>query len=80
MYGEEPHGTGNEIGEHAATLTYGKPGIIHRFKTVLLQDEKGEPAPVYSIAIGCSVKNSNTVIFAIQNNCQNISKHKSFIL
>ena len=32
--------------------TYGKPGIIHGFKCYLLQDEKGEPAPVYSIASG----------------------------
>jgi tryptophan synthase beta subunit len=33
-------------------MTYGMPGIIHGFKCYLLQDEKGEPAPVYSIASG----------------------------
>jgi tryptophan synthase beta subunit len=33
-------------------MTYGKPGVIHGFKCYLLQNEKGEPAPVYSIASG----------------------------
>ncbi|MFI4912805.1 MAG: tryptophan synthase subunit beta [Sedimentisphaeraceae bacterium JB056] len=52
IYGVEPLGVGFKVGEHAATLTYGKPGIIHGFKCYLLQDEKGEPAPVYSVASG----------------------------
>ena len=33
-------------------MTFGKPGIIHGFKCYLLQDEKGEPAAVYSVASG----------------------------
>lgn len=52
LWGVEPMGRGNEIGDHAATMTYGMPGIIHGFKCYLLQDEKGEPAPVHSIASG----------------------------
>ena len=52
LYGVEPLGTGSKIGEHAASMTYGTPGIIHGFKCYLLQDEKGEPAPVYSCASG----------------------------
>jgi tryptophan synthase beta chain len=52
IYGVEPLGRSGEYGEHAATMTYGKPGIIHGFKCYLLQDAKGEPAPVYSIASG----------------------------
>jgi len=52
LYGVEPMGRGTKIGEHAATITYGKPGMIHGFKCYLLQDEKGEPSPVYSIASG----------------------------
>ena len=52
LYGVEPAGKGFKIGEHACTITYGKPGIIHGFKCYLLQDENGEPAPVYSIASG----------------------------
>lgn len=52
MVGVEPAGTGTEIGEHAATMTYGTPGIIHGFKCYNLQDENGEPLPVHSIAAG----------------------------
>lgn len=52
LYGVEPAGRSFKIGDHAATATYGKPGIIHGFKCYLLQDEKGEPSPVYSIASG----------------------------
>ncbi|MBN1541961.1 tryptophan synthase subunit beta [candidate division KSB1 bacterium] len=52
LYGVEPLGLSAKKGEHAATLTYGKPGVIHGFRCYLLQDENGEPAPVYSIASG----------------------------
>ena len=52
IWGVEPLGRGPETGDHAATITYGMPGIIHGFKCYLLQDEKGEPSPVYSIASG----------------------------
>ena len=52
IYGVEPAGRGFKTGDHACTLTYGTPGIIHGFKCYLLQDETGEPAPVYSIASG----------------------------
>ncbi len=52
LYGVEPMGRGTKTGDHAATITYGKPGAIHGFKCYLLQDEKGEPSPVYSIASG----------------------------
>ena len=52
IYGVEPAGRSLEPGEHAATMTLGKPGVIHGFKCYLLQDEKGEPSPVYSVASG----------------------------
>ncbi|MBI9015411.1 MAG: tryptophan synthase subunit beta [Clostridiales bacterium] len=52
MIGVEPSGTGEGIGEHAATMTYGKPGIIHGFKCYNLQDENGIANPVHSIAAG----------------------------
>ena len=53
LVGVEPGGRGSAtLGEHAATMTYGLPGVIHGFKTYLLQDEKGEMAPVYSISAG----------------------------
>jgi tryptophan synthase beta chain len=52
LNGIEPLGKGTEIGEHSATMTYGKPGMIHGFKCMLLSDEDGNPAPVHSIASG----------------------------
>ncbi len=53
IYGVEPAGRSLEkIGEHAATMTLGKPGAIHGMFTYLLQNEKGEPAPVHSVASG----------------------------
>lgn len=52
IYGVEPLGKGHGIGEHAASITYGKKGILHGFESYLLQDEKGKPLPVYSIASG----------------------------
>ncbi len=52
MYGVEPSGLSFKPGEHAATMTMGTPGIIHGFRCYLIQDEKGEPLPVYSVASG----------------------------
>lgn len=52
IYGIEPGGLSFKNGEHAATLTMGKPGILHGFRSYLLQDEKGEPSPVHSVASG----------------------------
>ncbi|MDD5766243.1 MAG: tryptophan synthase subunit beta [Candidatus Marinimicrobia bacterium] len=52
MHGVEPSGIGFKVGEHAATLTLGTPGVLHGFRSYLLQDEKGEALPVYSVASG----------------------------
>ena len=52
LIGVEPAGKGSGIGQHAATITYGSEGIIHGMKTIVLQNEKGEPDPVHSIASG----------------------------
>ena len=52
MIGVEPAGFGSGIGEHAATITYGTEGVIHGMKTMVLQNEKGEPNSVHSIASG----------------------------
>lgn len=53
MYGVEPSGRDLETpGEHAATMTKGTPGVMHGFKSYMLQDEKGEPQEVYSVASG----------------------------
>ena len=52
LYGVEPMGKGEKIGEHSASLTYGEEGIMHGFNSIMLKDENGEPAPVYSIGSG----------------------------
>ncbi|MBG0768186.1 tryptophan synthase subunit beta [Sphaerochaeta halotolerans] len=52
LYGVEPAGKGLDTPDHAATITKGKVGILHGFKSFLLQDESGEALPVYSIASG----------------------------
>jgi tryptophan synthase beta subunit len=52
LHGVEPLGKGEKIGEHSATMSYGREGIIHGFRCYLLQNESGEPAPVHSIASG----------------------------
>jgi len=52
IFGVEPAGRGFKDGDHAATLTLGKPGVIHGFRCYLLQNESGEPLPVHSVASG----------------------------
>lgn len=52
MIGVEPAGRSFKPGEHAATLTLGKPGVIHGMMTYLLQDDTDQPLSVHSIASG----------------------------
>ena len=52
IYGAEPLGKGVKLGENAASITYGKEGIIHAFKCLVLQDENGNIANAYSVASG----------------------------
>jgi len=52
LIGVEPMGRGSAAGDHAATITFGKKGVLHGFESYLLADEAGEPLPVYSIASG----------------------------
>ena len=58
IYGVEPLGRGASIGDHAASLTYGTEGIMHGFNSIMLKDENGEPAPVYSVASGLDYPSS----------------------
>ncbi len=52
IVGVEPLGKGSTLGDHAASMSYGEKGIMHGFQSIMLKDENGEPAPVYSIASG----------------------------
>ena len=58
IYGVEPLGRGAKLGDHAASLTYGEEGIMHGFNSIMLKDENGEPAPVYSVASGLDYPSS----------------------
>lgn len=58
IYGVEPLGRGKTLGDHAASLTYGEEGIMHGFKSLMLKDENGDPAPVYSVASGLDYPSS----------------------
>ena len=58
IYGIEPLGRGEKLGDHAASLQYGTEGIMHGFNSVMLKDENGEPAPVYSVASGLDYPSS----------------------
>ncbi len=52
LHGVEPLGKGPATGDHSASMTYGREGVIHGFRCYLLQDDEGEPAAVHSIASG----------------------------
>ena len=58
LYGIEPLGRGPKLGDHAASLKYGTEGIMHGFNSIMLKDENGEPAPVYSVASGLDYPSS----------------------
>ncbi len=58
IYGVEPLGKGPTLGDHAASLKYGEEGIMHGFNSIMLKDENGEPAPVYSVASGLDYPSS----------------------
>lgn len=58
IYGVEPLGRGEKLGDHAASLKYGSEGIMHGFNSIMLKDENGDPAPVYSVASGLDYPSS----------------------
>ena len=52
MWAVEAAGKGIETGEHAASLTAGRPGVLHGNRTYLLQDDDGQIAEAHSISAG----------------------------
>jgi tryptophan synthase beta chain len=58
IIGVEPLGRGPKLGDRAASLKYGTEGIMHGFNSIMLKDENGEPAPVYSVASGLDYPSS----------------------
>ncbi|MGI6092775.1 MAG: tryptophan synthase subunit beta [Veillonellaceae bacterium] len=52
IYGVEAAGKGVDTDQHAATMTLGRVGVLHGFKSYVLQDDNNEVIPVYSISAG----------------------------
>lgn len=52
LYGVEAAGEGINTGKHAASLTLGKPGVLHGARMYLLQDEDGQIKEAHSISAG----------------------------
>lgn len=52
LVGVEPMGRGEKEGDNAATMQFGKEGLLHGFKSIVQMDKDGNPSPVYSIASG----------------------------
>lgn len=52
LHAVEPLGVSERLGEHAATLSHGRPGTLHGARSVVLQKEDDTPAAVSSIASG----------------------------
>ncbi len=50
--GVEPAGKGLNTGEHAASLSRGKPGILHGALSYVLQDEEGQIKSTHSVSAG----------------------------
>jgi tryptophan synthase beta chain len=52
LLGVEAAGHGIDTARHAATLTKGRPGVLHGARTILLQDEDGQIQEAHSISAG----------------------------
>jgi tryptophan synthase beta chain len=52
LIGVEAAGEGIETGKHSASLSAGRPGILHGNRTYLLQDEDGQIVETHSVSAG----------------------------
>jgi len=52
LVGVEAGGRNKDRGQHAATLTYGAPGVLHGSFSYVLQDDDGQTADVHSVSAG----------------------------
>jgi tryptophan synthase beta chain len=52
LYGYEAAGDGHLTDRHAATLTRGRPGVLHGARSYMLQDEDGQTVESHSISAG----------------------------
>ena len=52
IFGVEAGGRGAALGEHSATLSHGRPGVLHGTYTMLLYDKDGQIQETHSISAG----------------------------
>ncbi|MCX8528520.1 MAG: tryptophan synthase subunit beta, partial [Rhodoluna sp.] len=52
LVGYEAAGEGMDTNKHAATLNFGKPGVLHGARSYMLQDEDGQTVESHSISAG----------------------------
>ena len=52
LIGVEAAGEGIASGRHSASLSAGRPGVLHGALSYLLQDEDGQVAPAHSVSAG----------------------------
>ena len=52
MYGAEAGGDGVETGRHAASLSAGRPGVLHGNRTYLMTDDAGQIIETHSVSAG----------------------------
>lgn len=52
LTGVEAGGRSGDPGQHASTLTFGEPGILHGSYSYVLQDRDGQTSDVHSISAG----------------------------
>ncbi len=52
LIGVEAGGKGEGLGQHAATIVRGQPGVLHGARSYVLQDENGQIANTHSVSAG----------------------------
>jgi tryptophan synthase beta chain len=52
LIGVEAGGRGTDYGQHAATISFGRPGVLHGSHSYVLQNGDGQTAPVHSVSAG----------------------------
>ena len=52
LLGIEPGGRGEGLGDHAATMALGTPGVLHGTYSLLLQDAHGQVVETHSVSAG----------------------------
>ncbi len=60
LIGVEAGGDGVDTARHSATLSLGKPGVLHGVRTYLLQSEEGQILETHSVSAGLDYPVSNS--------------------